>query len=535
MSTTPKKSPKNKRKVKTPLKAEVDDLNKRILGDKCFAIEKQVNPGVSKRPQPLKIFMNSEDVKLNELQAGDFVFVLAGDKKALGICWPSPLPQIEQIQVSQILYENLKLNDECEHVVKVERFTGRVDELERIFLDPQETNNDPDFSSFIKEALIDIEFVIHGQVIEIYHLFRFWKLTVNLENEDDLVVGRIVKSTKKLLRKKPDKSLISFDSIGGLKEQIMAIKEMVQTPLLHPERFTKFKLSPPKGLLLYGPPGTGKTLCARAVAAETNAHFISVNGPEIVSKYYGDTEEKLKLIFEDAEANAPSIIFLDEIDALCPSREDSQSELEKKIVSCLLTLMDGADIDDFTKRPRIFVIGATNRPNAIDSALRRPGRFDREFEIGIPNLNSREEILKVILKSTKNSLSENEVNQIAAKAHGYVGADLAAIVREAGIETIKRLKKNGRSFADLKLIQSTDNLVIGIEDMIAGMAIVKPSVVREILIEVPKVYWNDIGGQEDIKQKLKEAVEWPLKNPEIFLKFNIRPPKGILLYGKLLC
>lgn len=322
----------------------------------------------------------------------------------------------------------------------------------------------------------------------------------------------------------------TFASIGGLGAQIEAIRESVELSLLHPERFTNYGLAPPKGLLLFGAPGTGKTMIARAVAAEIDSFVITVSGPEILSKFYGETEGKLKSIFDRAIANAPSIIFFDEIDALCPKREGSQNELEKKVVSCLLSLMDGDQSKDLVDRPRIFVIGATNRPNALDNALRRPGRFDREFEIGIPNAIARFEILEAICRPISHSLSLDGIKHVASLAHGYTGSDLAAVCREAGLITIKRVRTLLSSTND-SAVSEHPSLVITIEDMIEGMANVRPSVVREILLEVPKVYWTDIGGQDVIKQKLKEAIEWPLKHPELFVKFNIRPPKGLLLYA----
>jgi AAA family ATPase len=310
-----------------------------------------------------------------------------------------------------------------------------------------------------------------------------------------------------------------------LDSQLDQIREIVDLSLNQPEKFLRHGLSPPKGLLLNGPAGTGKTLIAKAVASETNAHVIIINGPEVISQFYGETERLLKDYFLEAIENQPSIIFIDEIDSLCPKRDSSNNELEKRVVTCLLTLMDGVDQNTHN---RLVVIGATNRIDSIDSALRRPGRFDREFEIGIPNSKQRFDILKKLCAGLNHCLSDEDIEQVASMAHGYVGADLAGVCREGGLYTLKRSR-------DLNVeddVLSTDpEFLITKEDLIFGLSKVGPSVIREVVLDVPKVYWDDIGGQSDIKQRLKEAVEWPLKHPEHFRKFNIKPPKGLLLYG----
>lgn len=309
-----------------------------------------------------------------------------------------------------------------------------------------------------------------------------------------------------------------YKNIGGLSKQIAIVREMVETPLNNPELFLKYGLKPPRGVLLFGPPGTGKTLIARAVAHEAGAHAIIINGPEVVSKFYGETEQKLRDIFDEAIEKAPTVIFIDEIDALCPKRDEAPSELEKRVVTTLLTLMDGAT----TENNRVVVIGATNRPNSLDEALRRPGRFDREVEIGIPTSEGRLSIMTTIMSKIPNSLTKDEFETLAGKSHGYVGADIAAVCREAGLKCIKRCAANKSEMADL---------FVNMQDMNEAMTEIRPSAMREIMLEVPKVYWTDVGGQSDIKQRLKESVEWPLQHPEAFLRLGIRPPKGILLYG----
>lgn len=316
---------------------------------------------------------------------------------------------------------------------------------------------------------------------------------------------------------KEEKGTVGYKNIGGLSPQINIVREMVETPLNNPNLFLKYGLKPPRGVLLFGPPGTGKTLIARSVAHETNAHAIIINGPEIVSKFYGETEKRLRDIFDEAHQHAPTVIFIDEIDALCPKRDEAPSELEKRVVTTLLTLMDGAN----TESNRVVVIGATNRPNSLDEALRRPGRFDRELEIGIPTSEARLSILTTIMNKTPHSLTPQELELLANKSHGYVGADIAAVCREAGLKCIKRCASSS----------GTANLQVNLQDMNEAMTEIRPSAMREIMLEVPKVYWSDVGGQADIKQRLKESVEWPLQHPEAFTRLGIRPPKGILLYG----
>ncbi|KAJ3210979.1 spermatogenesis associated protein 5 [Entophlyctis luteolus] len=317
-----------------------------------------------------------------------------------------------------------------------------------------------------------------------------------------------------------NESTLSYDSIGGLSEQIGVIRKMVEVPLHHPDRFSKYGVRPPRGILLYGPPGTGKTLIARAVASETGAHVIVINGPEIISKYYGETEEKLKSVFEEAEENSPSIIFIDEIDSLCPKRDANASDLEKRIVATLLTLMDGSKGGN--EQPGgVIVMAATNRPNQIDDALRRPGRFDRELEIGIPDPIARLQILHALFRKIPHSLSEENIGHVAAITHGYVGADLSAIVREAGLQTLKRLVAGNSHYED------SDDVSISYDDVQAALTSVAPSVMREVALEVPDVRWSDIGGLEDIKMRIREAVEWPLKvqNPPTKRDFDLKVPR----------
>ncbi len=370
---------------------------------------------------------------------------------------------------------------------------------------------------------------------------------------------------------------VTYEDIGGLKEEVRKVRELVELPLKHPEIFKRLGIEPPKGILLYGPPGTGKTLLAKAVANETNAHFIVINGPEIMSKYYGQSEANLRKKFEEAEKNAPSIIFIDEIDAIAPKREDIKGEVERRVVAQLLTLMDG-----LKSRGRVIVIAATNLINEVDPALRRPGRFDREIEISVPNAEGRFEILKIhtrnmpilpiidqkLIKKVleKNNLKdvwkkiskydiekmkeflkkehpeayneiENEgkdmvLKEIAEITYGYVGADLAALAKEAAMIRLRKVMPDIEALHKDELPEELlEKLWISLDDFYEALKIVKPSAMREVWIEVPKVKWDDIGGLEEVKQKLIEMVEWPIKKPEVFKRLGIEPPKGILLYG----
>lgn len=319
---------------------------------------------------------------------------------------------------------------------------------------------------------------------------------------------------------------VTYEDVGGLTEEVKKIREMVELPLKHPEIFDKLGIDAPRGVLLHGPPGTGKTLLAKAVANETEAHFILLNGPEIMSKFYGESEKKIRDIFQDAEKNAPSIIFIDEVDAIAPKREDVQGEVERRVVSQLLTMMDG-----LKSRGKIVVIGATNRINSIDPALRRPGRFDREVEISVPDKIGRLNILKIHTRSMP--LGKSVVlDMLAGKTHGFVGADLSALTKEAAMSVLRTILPDLHPEDSKELPKEVlDKIIIETKDFEEALKVVRPSAMREVLVEAPNISWQDIGGLEKTKQELKEAVEWPISQPESFKRLGIRAPKGILLYG----
>ncbi len=318
---------------------------------------------------------------------------------------------------------------------------------------------------------------------------------------------------------------VTYEDIGGLKEEIQKVREMIELPLRHPEIFEKLGVEAPKGVLLFGSPGTGKTLLAKAVANESNAHFISISGPEIMSKFYGESEARLREIFKEAKDKSPSIVFIDEIDSIAPKREEVTGEVERRVVSQLLSLMDGLEA-----RGKVIVIAATNRPNAIDPALRRPGRFDREIEINVPSKRGRLEILQIHTRHMP-LVEEVDLNKLASTTHGFVGADLEGLAKEAAMKTLRR------TLPELKLEESKlqpeflDKLKVTMEDFTLALKDITPSAMREVYLESPDVSWSDIGGLESIKKELQEAVEWPLKYPSIYDTIGYSMPKGIMIHG----
>ena len=318
---------------------------------------------------------------------------------------------------------------------------------------------------------------------------------------------------------------ITYDELGGLKNEVQKIREMVELPMRHPELFDKIGVEAPKGVLLYGPPGTGKTLLAKAVAGETNSNFTTLSGPEIMAKHYGESEERLREIFTQAEENSPSIIFIDEIDSIAPKREEVSGELERRIVSQLLTLMDG-----MKSRGKVVVIAATNRPDSIDPALRRPGRFDREIEIGIPDEDGRFDILSIHTRGMP--LDEDvDIKQIAKTTHGFVGADLEILSKEAAMRSLRRILPEIDLEEDKISSEILQKIEINNDDFTYALKEVKPSALREVLVQIPDVSWDDVGGLDELKEELQESIEWPIKHKEAYDYAQVKPPKGVLLHG----
>ena len=320
-------------------------------------------------------------------------------------------------------------------------------------------------------------------------------------------------------------STISYEDIGGIGEQLQKVREMIELPLKHPILFRRLGIDPPRGVLLHGPPGTGKTLIAKAVASETKANFTSINGPEIISKYYGESEKQLREIFDEAAANAPAIIFIDELDSIAPKREDVSGEVERRVVAQLLTLLDGMQ-----GRDNVIVIGATNRPDAIDPALRRGGRFDRELEIGVPDKNGRAEIIGIHTRGMPIS-DDFDVDWLLDNTHGFVGADISALVREAAMKALRRYLPDIDLDEEHIPAEVLEKMEVRMADFKLAIKEIEPSALREIYLEVPEVSWDEVGGLSEVKERLKESIEWPLTKPEMFEHFGITPPRGIVLFG----
>ena len=371
--------------------------------------------------------------------------------------------------------------------------------------------------------------ITRGDIIEISVMGRKIELMATrvAPSKEAAVIGD---RTKIEISDKPAKEekagpRITYEDIGGLSAEIKKVREMIELPMKHPELFERLGVEAPKGVLLYGPPGTGKTLLAKALASETNAHFETLSGPEIMSKYYGESEEKLRQLFKTAEENAPSIILIDEIDSIAPKREEVTGEVERRVVAQMLALMDGMET-----RGKVVVIAATNRPDSIDPALRRPGRFDREIEIGVPNRQSRLEVLQI---HTRGMPLSKDVNQekLADVTHGFVGADLAALAREAAMRAIRRVLPE----IDLEVgsipVETLNKIEVNNDDFLAALREMDPSAMREVMVESPNVHWDDIGGLADVKQQLIESVEWPLTYAKLFEHMDAKAPRGILLYG----
>jgi transitional endoplasmic reticulum ATPase len=377
-------------------------------------------------------------------------------------------------------------------------------------------------------ALKDIiEINIMGRRLELYiSSFQPEGLGVYLAPDTTIKIG----TEKVMLTPERDTDEISvpriiYEDIGGLDEAVAKVREMIELPLRYPELFERLGVEAPKGVLLHGPPGTGKTLLAKAVASETKANFLTIGGPEIMSKYYGESEERLRKIFTVAEKNAPSIIFIDEIDSIAPKRDDVAGEVERRVVAQLLSLMDG-----LTVRGKVVIIGATNRPNAIDPALRRGGRFDREINIGIPDRNGRLEILQIHTRGMPLA-DDVDLEKFADLSHGYVGADLSGLVKESAMSALRRVLPDINLEMDSIPVELLNKIVVTEEDFLNAFRELEPSALREVLIESPNIHWDQIGGLKDAKQQIIESVEWPLKYPELFQHHQAKPPMGILLYG----
>ncbi len=384
-----------------------------------------------------------------------------------------------------------------------------------------------DFARIVKSQLLNLP-VMKGDTVVVPILGMGIELKVTSTAPTHAVIvseNTVVEVSTSPVKRMEETTGVTYEDIGGLHEELQRIREMIELPLKHPELFRHLGIDPPKGVILYGPPGTGKTLIAKAIANETGAHFISINGPEIMSKFYGESEARLREVFQEAEQNAPSIVFIDELDAIAPKRSEVTGEVERRVVSQLLALMDG-----LKGRGQVIVIGATNRIEAIDPALRRPGRFDREIRIGVPDRNGRKEILQI--HTRRMPLAEDvDLDEIADITHGFTGADLAALCREAAMNALRRFLPKIDLEKEVIPAEVLEQLKVTRDDFANALRMIQPSALREVILEIPNVKWEDVGDLQTVKQELKEAVEWPLKYPDVFKRLGIRPPRGILLYG----
>ncbi len=525
--------------------------------------------------------ISKKAMKSLKLSVGDAI-IIKGKKEACALVWAELQDDDGIIRMDGILRHNAGTSlDEHVEIKKVE-----LKEAKKILLAPtQEISFSEDFVDYVREKIINMPLLLSNSLLINVLGTQLQLIVTKMEPSP----GRVTWDTDLKIADKPMKVAektkgIRYENIGGLEKEIEAIREMVEIPMKNPEVFRKLGINPPKGVLLHGPPGTGKTLLAKAVANETDAHFITLNGPEIMSKYYGQSEENLRNVFKEAKDNAPSIIFIDEIDAIASSREETHGEVEKRVVSQLLTMMDGLEA-----RGNVIVIAATNRPDSLDPALRRPGRFDRELQIGMPTRIARRDILQIharnmpivikkeelnleIISKLKELLKEGKkehdfskvqkildsddnlvkkidnlyknmtdgltemlkqslIAYLADESIGFSGADLEVLAKEAAMRALRRVMPQIKQLDGNLTKKILDEIIITIDDFFEALKFVEPSAMRDIYVEIPKVNWEDIGGLEEVKDKIKESIEWPMKYPEHFKVAGINPPQGILLYG----
>ena len=472
--------------------------------------------------------IDSKARKLLGVISGDIVEIKGKRRSTAAVVWQAHQQDegLDFIRIDGYIRQNVGLGiGDKAFVTK-----AQINDAERVVLAPpqnQRTPISPDFAEYAKNKL-ENKPLVKGDVVPVPmfgYVFNFVVAQVTPHG-----VVKVTSNTEVVVKTEPvSESLVRigevhYEDIGGLKNEIQKIREMVELPIRYPELFERLGIEPPKGVLLYGAPGTGKTLLAKAVANESDAHFIDISGPELVSKFVGESEERLRSIFEEAKEKAPTIVFMDEIDAIAPKREEATNEVERRMVSQLLTLMDGMG-----SRGQVIVIGATNRPNAIDPALRRPGRFDRELEIGVPDRNSRKEIIQIHTRNMPIA-KDVDIEELADMTHGYTGADITSLAREAAMATLRRVLPkiiDKRSIPNELLM----SLEVTKADFHEAFSSIQPSALREVFIERPNVHWEDVGGLDEVKAQIKEAVELPIKKPKTFEEMGIRPIRGIMLVG----
>lgn len=474
-----------------------------------------------------KVRLDSMAMSKIGVSTGDIVEII-GKRSTTAVAWPSYPEDLKKdiIRCDGVIRRNASVSLGDKVVVK----KAKVSVARQVTLAPEQMSVNIDFSfeNFVKRKLLG-QPLSRKDTVLIPILGRAIPFNVVSTVPSGIVV--VTESTQLKVAEKPliegEKTApsVSYEDIGGLHSEIQKIREMVELPLKFPQLFEKLGIDPPKGVLLHGVPGTGKTLIARAVANESEAHFIVINGPEIMSKFYGESEQRLRSIFKDAEDNSPSIIFIDELDAIAPKREDVTGEVERRVVAQLLALMDG-----LIARGQVIVIGATNRPNAVDPALRRPGRFDREIEIHVPDRDSREEILLIHTRGMPLA-QDVDIKSMADVSHGYVGADLQALTREAAMKTLRRVLPSVNLDEESIPAEVLDQLEVTHDDFLLARKEITPTAIREVFIEIPDVPWSSVGGLDKVISEIREAIEWPLKQREAFKRIGVKPPRGILLFG----
>lgn len=469
--------------------------------------------------------IDSKAKKDLNLSTGDFI-KLSGKKSTIAVVWQShPEDEgLDFVRMDGIMRQNtgIGLGDK----IRLER--TEVKEAKKVVLCPKESMRySPGFDQYVKRKLVG-KGMLKGNILPVGVFGTAIPLVVSQVLPQAAVV--VNENTEVVVKNEPVKELenissVTYDDIGGLQGTIRKIREMIELPLRHPELFERLGIEPPKGVLLYGSPGTGKTLLAKAVANESDANFVYIGGPEVVAAQVGQSEEKIRKIFQEAEENAPSIIFIDEMDAIAPKRTETTSEVERRIVSQLLTLMDG-----LKSRGQIIVIAATNRPDVLDEALRRPGRFDREIEIGVPDRQGRLEILQIHTRNMPLA-KDVDIKELADVSHGYTGADLTLLAKEAALKSLRRILPDINIEDAFIPPEVLDKIAVTQKDFFDALREIQPSALRELYVEKPNVHWSEVGGLDEVKAEIQEAVDLPLKKPEVFEKIGIRPIKGILLYG----
>ena len=473
-----------------------------------------------------KVRIDNETMQKLAITAGDFVEI-HGKKMTVAVAWPAYAEDQgeEIVRMDGLIRRNagVALN---EYVVLKK---ADVKDAQAIIFAPTDVrlSVDEEFVSFVKRRFMDMPFV-EGDMTLLSIFGSAVPLVVTRTRPHGPVKILETSHVQVLSEPTPEKkgiSLVTYEDIGGLQEEIQRIREMVELPLRHPELFQRLGIEPPRGVFLYGPPGCGKTLLAKAVANESDANFYVISGPEIMSKFYGESEARLREIFQKAHETAPSIVFIDEMDAIAPKREEVTGEVERRVVAQLLSLMDGMGT-----RGNIIVIGATNRPNAIDPALRRPGRFDREIEIGVPDKKGRNEIVQIHTRNMP--LAEDvDIKRLSDITHGYTGADISSLSREAAMKALRRYMPEINLEEERVPPEILERMVVKEDDFLSAYREITPTAMREVYVEIPSVRWKEVGGLDEIKNELIQSVEWPLKKPEVFKRMGIKPPRGILLYG----